>query len=181
MRMDKLTSRFQQALADAQSLAVGRDHPAIEPVHLLQALLDQDSGSTLPLLQQAGVNADMLRLITNANRAGWVQSTFITPDTEILSAQANEQMVNAVTKYAKDSRRFDKVPLPAIERRQFDVLKNSLTVSAPPDPKEAEELTRILASMEGAYGSGKYCPKGASASECSMWPSVTPLAYQDCE
>ncbi len=61
MRMDKLTSRFQQALADAQSLAVGRDHTAIEPQHLLQALLDQDGGSTLPLLQNAGVNTDLLR------------------------------------------------------------------------------------------------------------------------
>jgi len=61
MRMDKLTSRFQQALADAQSLAVGRDNPAIEPVHLTIALLDQDGGSTLPLLQQAGVNIDVLR------------------------------------------------------------------------------------------------------------------------
>src|SRR3546814_533605 len=61
MRMDKLTSRFQQALADAQSLAVGRDHPAIEPSHLLQALLDQDGGSTQPLLQNAGINIDLLR------------------------------------------------------------------------------------------------------------------------
>jgi ATP-dependent Clp protease ATP-binding subunit ClpB len=61
MRMDKLTSRFQQALAEAQSLAVGRDHPAIEPVHVMQALLNQEGGSTLPLLQAAGVNADQLR------------------------------------------------------------------------------------------------------------------------
>ena len=59
--MDKLTSRFQQALADAQSLAVGRDNPQIEPAHLMQALLNQDGGSTLPLLQQAGVNTDLLR------------------------------------------------------------------------------------------------------------------------
>ncbi|GAC1627984.1 MAG: ATP-dependent chaperone ClpB [Nevskia sp.] len=61
MRMDKLTSRFQQALADAQSLAVGRDHTQIEPAHLMQALLDQDGGSTQPLLAQAGVNGDALR------------------------------------------------------------------------------------------------------------------------
>ena len=61
MRMDKLTSRFQQALNDAQSLAVGRDHPQIEPAHLMQALLDQDGGSTTPLLQQAGVNTNILR------------------------------------------------------------------------------------------------------------------------
>src|SRR5690606_23707362 len=50
MRMDKLTSRFQQALADAQSLAVGRDHNMIEPVHLLVALIDQQGGGTRPLL-----------------------------------------------------------------------------------------------------------------------------------
>ena len=53
------------------------------------------------------VNEDMLRLINNGNRAGWVQSTYITPDTEALNAQANEQLTNAVTKYAKEARRFD--------------------------------------------------------------------------
>jgi len=61
MRMDKLTSRFQQALQDAQSLAVGRDHNFIEPVHLLVALLDQQGGGTRPLLAQAGVNVPVLR------------------------------------------------------------------------------------------------------------------------
>ncbi|MFT4178259.1 MAG: ATP-dependent chaperone ClpB [Thermomonas sp.] len=61
MRMDKLTSRFQQALADAQSLAVGRDHNFIEPVHLLLALLDQQGGGARPLLAQAGVNVPVLR------------------------------------------------------------------------------------------------------------------------
>ncbi|MEO6155511.1 MAG: Clp protease N-terminal domain-containing protein, partial [Thermomonas sp.] len=61
MRMDKLTSRFQQALSDAQSLAVGRDHNLIEPGHLLVALLDQQGGGTRPLLAQAGVNVPVLR------------------------------------------------------------------------------------------------------------------------
>jgi ATP-dependent Clp protease ATP-binding subunit ClpB len=61
MRMDKLTSRFQQALADAQSLAVGRDHNVIEPVHLLIALLDQQGGGTAPLLSKAGANVPALR------------------------------------------------------------------------------------------------------------------------
>jgi peptidyl-dipeptidase A len=103
-------------------------------------------------------NRELLRLTNNSNRAGWVQSTYITPDTELLNAQANEQLVNAVTKYAKAARRFDGVTLPPLEQREMQVLKNSLTVSAPADPKEAEELTRLLASMEGAYGSGKYCP-----------------------
>ncbi|HJW45588.1 MAG TPA: ATP-dependent chaperone ClpB, partial [Lysobacter sp.] len=61
MRMDKLTSRFQQALADAQSLALGRDHSVIESAHLLTALLEQSGGSTRPLLAQTGVNVPLLR------------------------------------------------------------------------------------------------------------------------
>src|SRR5690554_5792920 len=61
MRMDKLTSRFQQARADAQSLAVGRDQNLIEPAHLLLALVDQQGGGTRPLLAQAGVNVPVLR------------------------------------------------------------------------------------------------------------------------
>ncbi|MDX1569787.1 MAG: ATP-dependent chaperone ClpB [Xanthomonadales bacterium] len=61
MRMDKFTSKFQLALADAQSLAVGRDHNMIEPVHLLVAMLDQEGGSVRPLLTQAGVNTNVLR------------------------------------------------------------------------------------------------------------------------
>ncbi|MGQ0528765.1 MAG: ATP-dependent chaperone ClpB [Panacagrimonas sp.] len=61
MRPDKLTSRFQDALATAQSLALGRDHAAIDPVHVLSALLSQDGGSVQPLLQTAGVNTELLR------------------------------------------------------------------------------------------------------------------------
>jgi len=61
MRMDKLTSKFQMALAEAQSLALGRDHQFIEPVHLMVALLDQDGGTVRHLLTQADVNVNWLR------------------------------------------------------------------------------------------------------------------------
>ncbi|MET0072276.1 MAG: ATP-dependent chaperone ClpB [Candidatus Thiodiazotropha sp.] len=61
MRMDRLTSKFQMALADAQSLAVGRDHQFIEPVHLMIALLDQDGGTIRHLLAQSDVNVNQLR------------------------------------------------------------------------------------------------------------------------
>ncbi len=61
MRMDKLTSKFQEALADAQSLALGRDHQFIEPAHLLQALIDQQGGTVRPLLSKAAANVNKLR------------------------------------------------------------------------------------------------------------------------
>jgi ATP-dependent Clp protease ATP-binding subunit ClpB len=61
MRMDKLTTKFQMALADAQSLALGRDHQFIEPAHLMTALLDQEGGTVRHLLSQADVNVNELR------------------------------------------------------------------------------------------------------------------------
>jgi ATP-dependent Clp protease ATP-binding subunit ClpB len=61
MRIDKLTSRLQTALANAQSLAVGKDHNFIEPVHLMQALLDQEGSSIKPLLKQAGAEPGRVR------------------------------------------------------------------------------------------------------------------------
>ena len=61
MRMDKLTTRFQMALSDAQSLAVGRDHQFLEPVHVMAALLDQQGATVRHLLAQAGVNVNGLR------------------------------------------------------------------------------------------------------------------------
>ncbi|MDF1643836.1 MAG: ATP-dependent chaperone ClpB [Pseudomonadales bacterium] len=60
MRMDKLTSKLQQALADAQSLAVGNDNNMIEPLHLIQVLLDQQGGSVRPLLMQTGFDVKSL-------------------------------------------------------------------------------------------------------------------------
>ncbi|MDU9404550.1 ATP-dependent chaperone ClpB [Pseudomonas sp. zfem004] len=61
MRIDRLTSKLQLALSDSQSLAVGMDHPAIEPLHLLQALVDQQGGSIKPLLMQVGFDINSLK------------------------------------------------------------------------------------------------------------------------
>lgn len=61
MRIDRLTSKLQLALSDSQSLAVGLDHPAIEPAHLIQALLEQQGGSIKPLLMQVGFDVNSLR------------------------------------------------------------------------------------------------------------------------
>ncbi|NVK25592.1 MAG: ATP-dependent chaperone ClpB [Gammaproteobacteria bacterium] len=61
MRLDRLTNKFQQAIAEAQSLALGRDHQYIEPIHILQSLLNQQNSSILPLLHHAHVSAPELR------------------------------------------------------------------------------------------------------------------------
>ncbi|MCG9740330.1 ATP-dependent chaperone ClpB [Shewanella insulae] len=61
MRLDRMTNKFQIAISDAQSLALGRDHQFIEPIHLMMALLNQDGGSIHPLLTQAGISVSTLR------------------------------------------------------------------------------------------------------------------------
>ena len=104
--------------------------------------------------------AKLLKLGVDASRAGWVQSTYITDDTETLAAQANERSITATVDYAKRSTRFDGMKLPDEVARKLAILKNSLTLAAPSDPKESEELTRIVAGLEGTYGKGKYCRPG---------------------
>jgi peptidyl-dipeptidase A len=93
-------------------------------------------------------------------RADWVKSTFITDDTETLSAEANKDLIGATTELAQQSRRFDGLDLSAATQRKMKLLKLSLTLPAPKDPTERDELTKLAASMEGDYGKGKYCPEG---------------------
>src|SRR5258706_4051161 len=94
------------------------------------------------------------------SRADWIKSTFITEDTEALSASANEELIAATTELAEQSRRFDGLQLPPDVARKMKLLKLSLTLPAPKDEKERTEVTKLAASLEGAYGKGKYCPDG---------------------
>jgi peptidyl-dipeptidase A len=115
--------------------------------------------------------AKLLELTVQASRADWVKSTFITFDTEILAAKADEDLIAATMELAKESTRFSHLKMPKDMARQFQLLRLSLTLAAPSNRKEAQELTQIAARMEGIYGSGKYCPPGgasgsASAHEC---------------
>src|SRR5713101_863993 len=87
-----------------------------------------------------------------ASRASWVQENFITDDTEILSAQAQEKLTAVVTQFALDARRFDGLKMPAELARKFVLLKLSLTAPAPNNDAERAELTRIASSLDADYG-----------------------------
>jgi len=108
MRNDKLTSRFQSALADAQSLAVGRDHQMLDPAHVLQALLEQQGGTLRPLLGKAGANLPRLKLDLSAllDRLPKVEGTpgevHVSPDlsrllnvTDKLAQQRGDQYISS--------------------------------------------------------------------------------------
>ncbi|OGT34283.1 MAG: ATP-dependent chaperone ClpB [Gammaproteobacteria bacterium RBG_16_51_14] len=100
MRPDKLTTRFQTALADAQSLAVGRDHQFIEPVHVLTALLDQEGGTLPRLLASSGINVNQLRsqLGVLLGRLPTVKGT----DGEVHISRDLERLLNLTDKYAQE-------------------------------------------------------------------------------
>ena len=105
-----------------------------------------------------GAEQNLLKLWIDTGRADWVKSTYITDDTEVLAALANEKSISAGVAYAKQATRFDGLSLDPETARKLKLLKLSLTVAVPSDPAEAAELTRLGAAMEGMYGKGKYCP-----------------------
>ena len=113
----------------------------------------------------------LLDLNMKAGRADWVKSTFITDDTEALAADANDNLIAATTELAEQARRYENVDLPAESKRKLKLLKLSLTLPAPKDPKERNELTKLAASMEGEYGKGKYCPDGENG-KCLSLPEL---------
>ena len=125
-------------------------------------LLTCSCGGNKPTVEQAKAFLDeaesrLLALSVEASRAEWVKSTYIIDDTEALAAKADEKVINAAVELVKQSKRFDGLQLPEDLARKMKLLRLSLTVATPADPKESEELTRIIAGMEGTYGKGKYC------------------------
>jgi peptidyl-dipeptidase A len=102
----------------------------------------------------------LLEVGVEGGRADWVKDTYITEDTELLAAKADERAINATIQLAQQATRFDHLQLPEDLARKLKLLKLSLTLATPSDPKESEELTQIVSSLEGTYGKGKWCPAG---------------------
>jgi len=116
-----------------------------------------------PTAEEAGkfvesAEAELMRLANEAGQAQWVQSNFITGDTEAIAARANEKFIQAGVRYAKEAARFNGVVVPEDVDRKLNLLKVALTLPAPADPKKSAEAARLASSLEAAYGKGKYCP-----------------------
>jgi peptidyl-dipeptidase A len=104
----------------------------------------------------------LLDLGIKASRATWVAENFITDDTEQIAADANEVVNTASTNYAKEAHRFDTLQLPPELARKRLLLELATGFPAPNDPKSQKELAQLLASLDGDYGKGKWCPDGNS-------------------
>jgi peptidyl-dipeptidase A len=121
------------------------------------------------------VNARLLELGQAAARAGWVAATYITVDTERLSADASQAASTAQTEYARRAAGFRDAAATPEQRRQLELLRTSLTMAAPEDPAAAAELSRLVSSLEGAYGRAAYCAPGQTGDACLDVEEITDI------
>jgi peptidyl-dipeptidase A len=128
--------------------------------------------------------AKSLALGTEANHADWIHSNFITFDSEVLAAAADERAIAEGVRLAKGAVRFDGLKLPPDMARKMMLLKLGLTLAAPSDPALSAEVTRLGTSLEGTYGKGKWCPdnnitknsnKNAGKKDCLDVEDITRL------
>ena len=120
------------------------------------------AGDTVPTVEDAesfmaDAEVRLLAAWMEAERAKWVQLNFITEDTGILAAKANERAIRLSVELAEGATRFDDLALPAVLARQLKLLKLAMVLPAPGDSAKAAELTGIVSDLEGAYGSGEVC------------------------
>lgn len=105
----------------------------------------------------AEAEAELLKQSNYVNRAQWLMSTYINPDSEMQAALASEKYIEVAKGFAKRATRFDKVALPPDMARKMMLLKIGFTMVTPGDKAQSAELTQLAARMESVYGSGKYC------------------------
>ena len=99
MRLDRFTQSFQESIADAQSLALGRDHQFIEPIHLMMALLNQNGNSIIPLLKSAGIDVRTLRIEVEQALKSLAQVEDSAGDVQLSSASG--KLFNLCDKHAQ--------------------------------------------------------------------------------
>ncbi|MCH9650363.1 MAG: M2 family metallopeptidase [Deltaproteobacteria bacterium] len=119
--------------------------------------------------------AQLLELSIASERAAWVNATYITDDTELLAAKANEALISATVKFATAAQRFEGLEVAPELARRLGLLKLSQTLPAPNDAAKTKELTQIDSSLKGRYGKGRHCPKGATGEDCLSLPQMNAL------
>ena len=104
--------------------------------------------------------AELSVLNVTDQRAEWIHETYINDDSELLAAAQDEKYIARTTELVSEGRKYEGLNLPPELRRKFNLLKLSLGMPAPKDPKLRTELTQVASGMSSAYSKGKYCPGG---------------------
>jgi peptidyl-dipeptidase A len=138
---------------------------------------ETDAGSAEKFVAKA--NETIGGLSATEEQTGWIAETYITPDTEALSARASQATLEARSRLATDAARYDVAALAPQIQRQLMLLKSGLELAAPSDPTGAEELTRIAAKMQGDYGRGKWCRDPSRPDSCEDIEAITDLVARE--
>lgn len=109
-----------------------------------------------------GAEQELLDLSVEAQRADWVYNTYVTPDSESLSSAANARLIARTVALVKELSRVPSAALPPVPARKVKLLRVALPLVAPSDPGATEELTRIVARMQGDYAKGRHTLAGGS-------------------
>jgi peptidyl-dipeptidase A len=145
---------------------------------LLAALAAACGGSKPATPEQAAafvtqLNKDFRRAGDELAAAGWVQATYITKDTQLLNARANERYLELVSRAVEQSRAFDGVAMDEATARTLQLLRLGVSAPAPDDPDKRAELSALAAKLEATYGEGKYCETVAGKEVCHNIDAVT--------
>ena len=110
----------------------------------------------------AGFNHDLAERNLEAQAADFTEATFITSDTQLLSAKADDRYLAVLGQAAEDAKRYANVALSAVDARSIALLKFNVAAPAPHDAARRAELTALGSQLEAMYGAGKYCPPGVA-------------------
>jgi peptidyl-dipeptidase A len=121
-----------------------------------------ENTATEPHTFLEGAEARLLDLSIESQKADWVYATYITEDSAALAARAYARLIAATVDFAKRSTQFPPSAFSAVDARKATLLRLALSLVAPSDPTESEELTRRVTAMKSAYAKGRYLPRGAS-------------------
>jgi len=158
--MNKIKNTFKVttlAVVVATSLAAcsqKADTAQNTPQAVSAALTSEDAQKFLD-----DVATEMTALGVSGSRAAWIYSNFITEDTASLAAEADQKSTEACVRFAMKAAEFDKVDVNPTQRRQLDILKQSLVLPAPQDSAKSAELAQIGAELGSIYGKGSYTTK----------------------
>jgi len=119
-----------------------------------KALTSKDAQAFLDEVAQ-----EMVKLGVSGARAAWIYSNFITEDTASLAAEADQKSTEAGVRFAMQAATFDNVEVNPTQRRQLNILKQSLVLPAPQNSKKSAELAKIGAKLGSIYGKGSYTTK----------------------
>jgi peptidyl-dipeptidase A len=114
----------------------------------------------------ARVNNEFRASYAELSAAQWISSTYITDDSELIAAKANERWLTQLNGWIEQARQHEGRPMSAATARSIMLLKLMTSMPAPHDPQRLAELTRIASRMEGMYGAGKYCSKPDDPASC---------------